>query len=263
MSNIIKGGFVAPSEVENRVINSNKRVDEMLRELAMANAPKQEGEFTEGLFTETVEEVVLPSPEEVLEEARMEAEQIVSDAKAQAEQMQAEAQYAVDKLYEEHKAKGYADGQAQLMQEFEEKSNRLEDELAQRRATLESEYDTQFQNMERDLVNVILEVLSKVMQVELENSSEIVLHLLKKTLNGIDADRNFRIRVSGMNKEYLKERKEELFGILGSDVTIDIVSDANLTDKDCIIESDSGVFDCGVGTEYKNLVKMIRYMSEQ
>ncbi len=263
MSNVIKGGFVTPSDKENRVINSNKRVDEMLRELAMVNAPKTEGEFTEGILTEAVEEVVLPSPEEVIANAQGEAERIIADARNQAEQIQTEAQYEVDKLYEEHKARGYADGQAQLMQEFEEKSNRLEDEFAQRRATLEAEYDTQFQNMERDLVNVILEVLSKVMQIELENSSEIVLHLLKKTLNGIDSDRNFRIRVSGMNKDYLKANKEELFGILGSDVTIDIVSDANLTDKDCIIESDSGVFDCGIETEYRNLVKMIRYMSEQ
>ena len=44
----------------------------------------------------------------------------------------------------------------------------------------------------------------------------------------------------------------------GNDVVIDVINDMTLTDGACIIETETGVFDCGVDMVLSNLEKDIR-----
>ena len=45
---------------------------------------------------------------------------------------------------------------------------------------------------------------------------------------------------------------------VGHDIELEIVSDATVEGNDCTIETDSGVFNCSLGTQLENLIKDIR-----
>ena len=55
--------------------------------------------------------------------------------------------------------------------------------------------------------------------------------------------------------------KEELQEKVGQDVMLDIVLDPLLDEKQCMIETDGGLFDCGMDTQMRNLAKDIKSLS--
>lgn len=69
------------------------------------------------------------------------------------------------------------------------------------------------------------------------------------------------IRVGEANLEFLRAHKEELQAKVGQDMTLDIVLDPLLDETQCMIETDGGLFDCGMDTQMRNLIKDIKSLS--
>ena len=44
-------------------------------------------------------------------------------------------------------------------------------------------------------------------------------------------------------------------------MSLEIVSDGGLTGNQCIIETDTGIFDCSMDVQLKNLIKDLRSLS--
>ncbi len=193
--------------------------------------------------------------------AREEAEHILTEAKMQADeilvQADNEASALKDHIREEARKEGFDAG----LQEAAHKAADMEKEVIIKRKSLEEEYDTKFSSMERELVTVITDVVSKVFSAELSGDEEIIYHLLDNTLSGIESSKSFLIRVNEDNCSYIRAHKEELLDKVGHDVNLDIVTDPLLTEQQCMIETDGGLFDCGLDAQMRNLVKKIRALS--
>ena len=74
----------------------------------------------------------------------------------------------------------------------------------------------------------------------------------------IERSNQMQIKVSEANADYISSKKEEILTRLGSDVVLDILADPLLNDSQCIIETDGGIFDCGIDTELESLTRRIR-----
>ena len=52
--------------------------------------------------------------------------------------------------------------------------------------------------------------------------------------------------------------KDEILDYVGHDIELEIVPDYTLNENACTIETDAGIFDCGVDVQLDNLMKDIK-----
>ena len=250
-------------ETKTRVINSDDRFTgfQALRaDTYVVDESNEdfEDEFFEGLEAEEVFLEPQPTPEEILEEARMQAEHIVAEAQAEALAINREAKRQADMLFERTKLEGYKEGASKLQDELMAKSAEYEQKYKEKEQVLWSEYEEKLDTLEADMVDIMIRVFNKVFHIQFDNKRQILLHLIKDTLLGIDAGKNFVIRVSENNYKYVESHVADIKEKIGNDVTIDVVNDMTMGEESCIIETATGVYDCGIDMVMTNLEKDIR-----
>ena len=267
MSNLYKP-WTVQTEVSNaRVINSNELMAEYLeKNAAQRVVPKEHAEqtgeneeFSEGLFANGNPTVIKAEPEEdYVALAKEEAAQILADANAKAEELVNQANAEVDKIREAARNKGYEDGKAMQEPQFEELRAEMQDSYRQKSEKLEQDYCDKRKNMEHELVDVILNVFNKVFHIQFDNKKHILMYLIDDAIMNIEGEKKFRIKVAQSNVLFLENHKEEILDRVGHDIELEIIADSMMDGNDCIIETDSGVFDCSLGTQLENLIKDIR-----
>ena len=282
-SNVLKGGYLGsiaqPSD--RRIIDSNELIASRLETLVeilketgkQGEASPGEG-FVQGLYAEDVtcllseEESnvsVIKSegsnPDYVLQQAKDKASELISDAKKQADTIVAEAmeQAAISKknVLEEARMNGYREGINRASKEIEDTRKAL----AEQKAGLEAEYEAKFDSLEADLVGAITNIYEHIFHVELSSNREILVYLINTTLRKVEGGRNFIVHVSKEDYPFVSSQKKQLISAGAANNTIDVVEDLNLAKGECFIETDGGIFDCGLGTQLKQLGNMLRLLS--
>lgn len=285
--NLYKAGWVRVTDEEKCVIDSNAIVAERIEEwenLRRANASalpsfdEEEGEgdeaFTSGIAGEEIDalfddgegasgvikasEHAGPSLEEIeaeaesmLEEARAEAERILEDARSQGVTLRADA-------VEEGTRQGYEEGYQKGMAE----ADGLKQELAERRRELEAEYDALLENLEPRFIETITDIYSHIFGVDLMDNRDILVHLVDSTLRKVESSRTFIVHVSADDYPHVNMQKQALVeGAAAGRGLIEIIEDIALSKGDCLIETDGGIFDCGIGTQLEELTKKLRVLS--
>lgn len=269
MSNFIKS-FLVSGEQEKRVIDYNELIRSKIgqdRFVAAAVAGEQvsppEDGFMAGITADVVE--VLEGEEASLlnnvEVARVSAEQIINEARSEAKKLveaaKAESEAVWNRAFESAKQEGFETG----MKEAGRETERLKLELARERERQQEEYTDLLNSMEQDLVSVILDVFTKVTGAISYDKKDIILHLINRTLEGKEDSRQFIVRVSGEDFQYVTEHKEDILGNLLPGGALDIVKDATLSKNQCFIETDGGIFECGLDTQMSRLIENIRALS--
>lgn len=249
----------AKSNVRQKTTAAEMTETEYQTDDTMTDAGQTNEEFSEGLNADVIAEQNADiEKEKLLENARLEADKIINDAKAEADRLMDEAKQRAQILYADNKSKGYADGLEEQQNEFEQKKADVERALAEKKASLEDEYNKYSDELESDLVEAIIKVFDKVFHIQFGKSKEILLHLVKNTISKVEVGREFRIHVAHTNYKFMLSHLDEIKERIGNDIDIEVVNDANLEASDCQIETSFGVFDCGIDMELNNLVNDIK-----
>lgn len=267
MSNLLKQCYVVNSSGQMRIINSNDRVNDRLKELgADAHVSEEAGQevkqesaddsFSEGLEAPKIDAEAIRR--EAVEAAQAEADRITGQAQAEAQRMLAEADEQAKILFEEQKNLGYQEGARAKEEELEAKRAELEERTAARDRELSEDYHRKMDSMERDIVDAVVQVFDKVFQIQFGSKREILLALVTNTLMDVDSGNKIRIRANDADRAMLEEHLDEIQKTVGRDVSIEFMHDNKLTDGQCQIETSYGVFDCGIDTQFSNLIKDIR-----
>jgi len=266
LSNLYKHYNTMPSKESVRVMDYNSLIEEKLAELAKqqnADADPEDNEFRS--LDAVAEEVVREDPEEVLQKAKEEAEAILSQAKEEAQQMLSDAKVQSEELFNQAKEtgaqEGYEAGYAQIKEELETEYTKRQEELEQLKQQLLEEHNQKLQDLEPKLLDVILTVVERVFHIQFKDKKEILLYLVGNTIANIEGCKSFRIRVGNEQKSFLEYHKDEISDRIGHDMSIEIVSDLSLEGSQCIIETDTGIFDCSLGVQLENLIKDLRSLS--
>ncbi len=258
MSNFIKS-FLISGEQEKRVIDYNELIKTKI-------GTQQNGTFMAGLTAEVVEVLEGEEAEDAallqnVEVAKISAEQIINEARSEAKKLvdaaRAESEAVWNRAFEAAKQEGFEVG----MKEGNHEIERLKIELHREKERQQEEYTDLLNSMESDLVSVILDVFTKVTGVLSEDKKDIILHLINRTLEGADNSKDFVVRVSGEDYRYVTEHKDDILAGLLPGSTLDIVKDATLSKNQCFIETDGGIFDCGLDTQMNNLIANIKALS--
>ena len=266
---------------EKRIIDTNeiaaKRL-ETLAEIMKASAESGNSQgFVQGLDAKEVSLLLEEGEQEsgnvikgnvtenasaLVEQAREEAAELVANAKVQADTIVSEAVEQAENtrknVIEEARMQGYRDGINRANKEVEQ----LKAELAQKEQQIKAEYEAQMQSMEEDLVEVLTGIYEHIFNVEFSSQREVLVHLISATMRKSDSSRSFIIHVSKDDYPFVSMQKKQLMAsAAGINSNVEIIEDMTLARTECLIETDGGIFDCGLGTQLGELRKKLKLLS--
>lgn len=262
---------------DKRVIDYNDLIKKKLEAIMESkHAAVDTDGFVSGLNADVVEELISDDSSEeliqdsgadsdqsaaALENANAEAARIIEDARLQAEQIVSEANRNADTAFEEAKQNGYYEGCSKADAEIEKKQQELETEYNKKKSELENEYNELKDSIEPELVEVITDVFRKVTGVVTEDNHDIILHLINDVMHNADASRDFVIKVSPDDYSFLINNQGKIYCAMSREVNIDIVEDVTLERNQCMIETNTGIFNCSLDIELNKLINNIKLLS--
>ena len=272
LSNLYKQRYVFSDSFSKRVINLNAKVaerpDELRRQEQMeAQIPNPQGAvdgFMVGLQAEEIDAVPkepVISPEEIRKMAQEEADDLLADARKQADALLADADMQADAIRKEAKNAGFEQGHQEGTAKAEEELTRLRSQIEEEQRQLEADYRQKVQELEPYLVEIVSDVFEKVFHVHFDDKKEVLVYLIEKVILNAEGTKEFQVRVSRADYEFVEGQKDAISAQVGASITVEIVADASLQEHQCMIETDSGVFECGVDVQLENLLGTLKSLS--
>ena len=276
MSNLLKRGTTFISE--ERIIDYNELIKLKLKNIVSdkeSHSNVDADGFVNGLKADVVEQLLTGSEDEneavdsqnpddvknqlaaAIEEANEQARSI----KDEANEVLAQAHMEAGKIIEDAKRTGYEQGAYNAREEYESKAEALEREYEQKKAQLEKEYNDLKAAIEPELVETITEVFRKITYTVAEDNKEIIIGLINGVMKNSDISNEFVIRVSPDDYRFLVNNQGKIYCAVSKEVNMDIVEDAAMKKNQCIIKSDTGVYDCSLDIELNNLIRDIKLLS--
>lgn len=267
MSNLIKSVYFNVQEDDSCVINSNKKLDEILPEQPAALAENGEGTpeyipFSSGLQILDVEHLVdenLQKVEETapddynkktIEEAQKLADEIIGEAEQSADDIR-------ERAYEEGKSQGLSEGMAQADEYFAAKKREAQEMLAQAREEIEKQQE----ELEPVFIDILIALIYKISGVVLKDRKEVLIYLMDRALRGLGAPEKVRIRISGEDMLRVNAAKSTLKKAVAEGVDFDIVEESTLTKNQCIIETEDKMMDCSLDVQLKSLEEQLKLLT--
>ena len=284
MSNVIKAYNIRYAE-EKKEIDMNQRAEEFQR-LYIESLPKfkeieeiSEQEVQESYFLTDDSGMVFPQTEEDIaifcenakEKLQIELQQLREAAEEECRLLRMEAEEECKRIIAESvksteaeretvlreaKKSGYEEGRKQAIQE----TDALRQELLQKISDQEADYAQKIETLEPDIVELIIGIVHNLTGVLLDERRDIILHIIRHSMLGIENSSSYIVRVSKEDFDFLNSRKQELLNELQGN-KIEIVIDPLLTRSQCTIETDTRIIDCSLDVQLKNLTSDLRMLA--
>ncbi len=285
MSNLFKAGYVNYDNQDSFIIDSNdlanRKIEafqeqEMRRQRAMMSDEEgfedsmEEGDFTPGIDMEQISQLTedqnmmggFSDPQFDMEAMQAEIDLKMQQAQEQADAIIKDAQMQANSIMQQAQEEGRQQGYEAGYQEGVAAAEALKEEIEQSRGALEAEYQQMVDSIEPEMVDVLTQVYEHVLGINLRDDREIILHLLKSTLSRIEPGNDLIVHVSSDDYDEVLDEKENLQACITSPSTsMEIIEDPLLKENECMIESDSGIFDCSLGVELSELSRKLKLLS--
>ncbi len=103
--------------------------------------------------------------------------------------------------------------------------------------------------------------MEKLTGVLLAEKQGIIAYLLEQAIRGIEPGMTYLVHVSAEDFPLANSKKGELLRDLKEGAVLEIIEDRTMQKGQCIIETDSRIFDCGIDTQMKNLAGDLRLLA--
>ncbi len=273
MSNVIKAAAVTYTQ-EIRTIDSNLREGGFTRLAVEKRANVSEGEVTEGfkpgipgIFSDQGGVEPEDVPEDLaaefaaekarLEQLKKEAEDVLSDAREEVKKLLAGAKVDAEEI----RKQAYADGLRQGEQKAKEKYDSMKVGLEAEVKRQKEDYERQVSELEPTFAEILIKLLEKLTGVLLAEKQGIIAYLLEQAIRGIEPGMTYLVHVSAEDFPLANSKKGELLRDLKEGAVLEIIEDRTMQKGQCIIETDSRIFDCGIDTQMKNLAGDLRLLA--
>lgn len=199
--------------------------------------------------------------EDILNDARVEADSIVGRANEDALSIIENAKMEAERILLEAREQGYAEGVQKASAEADALKQQVVREYEEEKNKLVAEYRRKAECIEPELVDVILNIFADITKAISVDKKDMILTLVNNVMSGGEASRNFIIRAAVEDAIFLRENKEKIIGATRNDIHIEIVSDPSMKRNECLIDTDTGVYDCSLDIQLENLINDIRILS--
>ncbi len=271
---LVKQMFMVVQSEEKRVIDADELLKQREEELARWQREADEAGFVSGLAAEELE-IGEDGGESNIIKSRESADQIMENAQAAAQTTLAAAQADAERILDEAKAQamaernkilaeaqqqGYSEGYAKAQAE----SDAIRREYQEKEEQLELFYQQQIEELEPQMVDTISAIYEHIFHVELGSYREILGHLISDTLRKLEGGHDFLVHVSKEDYPFVSmQKKQILAGAVAANCNVEVVEDLTLGKNECLIETDSGIYDCGLGTQLEEVKKKLMLLAFQ
>lgn len=273
LSNVIKAAAVTYTQ-EIRTIDSNLREGGFTRLAVEKRANVSEGEVTEGfkpgipgIFSDQGGVEPEDVPEDLaaefaaekarLEQLKKEAEDVLSDAREEVKKLLAGAKVDAEEIRKQAYADGLRQGEQKAKEKYDSMKVRLETEVKRQK----EDYERQVSELEPAFAEILIKLLEKLTGVLLAEKQGIIAYLLEQAIRGIEPGMTYLVHVSAEDFPLANSKKGELLRDLKEGAVLEIIEDRTMQKGQCIIETDSRIFDCGIDTQMKNLAGDLRLLA--
>ena len=274
---LVKQMFMVVQSEETRVIDADELLQKRREQFTRWQGDAGEEGFVSGLAAEEIELVaaedggeegnIIKSREnadQILENARAAAQTTLAAAQTEAEgirqEARAQAEAEKSKVFAEAQQQGYSEGYAKAQAEAEA----IRREYQEKEEQLELFYKQQIEELEPQMVDTISAIYEHIFHVELDSYREILGHLISDTLRKMEGGHDFMVHVSKEDYPYVSmQKKQSLAGAVAANCNVEVVEDLTLAKNECLIETDSGIYDCGLGTQLEVVKRKLMLLAWQ
>lgn len=238
----------------------------------------QDGELTEEQQLEL--DNLMQMKEQILQDAESFAEEQVRAAMDEAAAIRQQAQAEIEAWWDERRQldqetieqamdrgfeQGYQEGLARAEAELRQQYDSMLQEASQ---ILEQSYVLKqqiIQESEPFLIELSCSIAEKIVDRQLTLESEWVIELIQKVLSRRREKGIIALCVSPSQFSYIQDAREELLLHLDSQAELQIIPDASVQDRGCVIRSSFGSIDARIDTqlnEIKNALRQVALRSE-
>lgn len=199
--------------------------------------------------------------EQEIKKAKEEAEGLLEEAKAQAEILLEQAQKEAEGLAETARQQGFEQGYQEGMLQAQAEIENVRQQLEQKEQQLQDEYEQQVTALEPQIVGFISDIVKKLTGVVLSERGDILTHLVSCCMEGIERSGLYLIHVSKEDYYDMLERKSELESRVETASEVRIVEDASLRKNQCLIETDTTIYDSSLDLQMERLCEDLKLLS--
>lgn len=200
---------------------------------------------------QTPEDMLLAAHDEaraIIERAMEEAQDHINHAKDESEKIISDGMDQAKEIMDKARMEGFQEGQQKGFEEGRQIAQSLIDEALDTKAAAIEQYQEMLLAAEPEMVQMILDITSKVLNKEMEEQSYI-LSLVQLAINQCTYTTDVVLKVSEEDFHYVQMEKEKILTLCPSVENIDIKIDRGMTRGGCVIESPVGTIDAGVQTQ--------------
>lgn len=194
-------------------------------------------------------------------------EEIMAEAQADIDRMKAEAQVEIVQARQSASNQGYGEGLEMgkaegRKQGYQEGLANAQAEFEAKQKSLEAEYEELVRKLEPQMVDAITDVYEHVFNINLDSLKGLVMNLALACIQKVEGSSSYMVHVSPADYPFVSMQKNELAEVMGNrNATLDIIEDQVLKKNSCMIETDIGVFDCGLDMQLDGLKKELKLLS--
>lgn len=203
--------------------------------------------------------------ERQIREASEEAEKLIADAQAQIAAWWEERRSQDEDLAEALKAEGFRQGYDEGTAKSElEMKEIMEQTTEEARTLLQQAYEAKeelIQEAEPFLVDLSCAIAEKVLDRQLTVESDYMLELIRKNLTRKREKGIISLCVSPSHFAFVHAAREELAMAVDSQAELQILPDATVNDRGCVIRSSFGSVDARIDTQLAEIKKELMRIS--
>lgn len=245
------------SRIKIRPLEEIER-EERERALHPEEEEKEADDFSAGVPVVNYDEML----EKKEEEAEEKAKQLLLDARMESADVVSKAEEDARIIREEAREEGLEKGRQEGMELAGQEIDRIRSELEEERARLLQEYQSMVDELEPRYVDVLCSLLQKLTGVFLDDSKDVLLHLIRSSISDMEPSSRYTIRVSQEDAIIVEGHRTEISNEVGGAV-VEVQEEKGLAKDECIIEADRQMVDCGFKTQLDNLLTTLRMLVQE
>lgn len=198
--------------------------------------------------------------EEILASADQEAELKLRNAESSSDSIISDAYDQAKGIMEHAKQDGYKEGYEQGLLESRETGNDIIRQAEAIKNAWLTERSEIFDSVEKDAIQLVLQVVEKILNHHVDTDITLVESLIKMGLQRVTRTEQLSIRVSTDDYNQAIAVKPIILAMSDKIEEIEIKRDITLPNGSCIIDADSGSVDSGVWTQFEEVSKLFEDM---
>ncbi len=215
---------------------------------------------------ENIESEPQPSYEEIMQDKMQvleaEIESRLQNANIEAEKIIQEAYESAKQIYQNAKMEGYQEGQKKGYEDGKLEADYLIQEALQIKESLQHSKKETAKAFEKDLVDLVIATVEKIISERVEDSYETIIGLIKLGLEKCTYTDSLVIRVSPEDYGYAISARTRILSLAENIDDMQIKQDAAFKKGSCVIDTVSGSIDSSIETQLNQIKELFRELLE-